>query len=474
MLVSLNHISKSFGTHQILSDISCTIERGDRIALIGPNGVGKSTFLQIIARELAPDGGEVRYVKNVRVSFVPQERDVSREGSERYSVGESRRTMLETALAQEAEVYLLDEPTNNLDADALAWLERKIKSSNAAFVFVSHDRAFLDSVANKIWTLDEQERTLESMNATYSAYLAEMERRREYHIKTYDEQQEEVERLTELVRRKKDDAARGDTFEPNDKDKLTKGFFRDRARGSAMQVKATNSRLAAIEQLERPTQREPMTILLDPKADGGTLGIELVDVVYRYKNADGTAGSAGVGPCTLRVPYGQRIGIIGKNGSGKSTLLKLLTGLLVPDSGEVTRGSHCRVGNLLQEYESLPQDDTVLELLASESGLKDALAVNLLKKFGISYRLCAQPIHHLSPGLRARLLLALYAARSVNVLVLDEPTNNLDLDALHALEELLQSYTGTVVLVSHDRALIKNTHLDELYRMEKRELRQPR
>ncbi len=471
MLVSLTRISKSFGTHQILSDISCTIEKGDRIALIGPNGVGKSTFLQIIAQDLAPDSGEVRYVRGVKVLFVAQDRDVSAPGSGPRSVGESRRTMLETILSKEADIFLLDEPTNNLDADALQWLERKIMNSSVAFVIVSHDRAFLDAVANKIWTIDENTRALESMNATYSAYLAEIERQHEYLRKSYAEQEEEVERLEMLVRRKKEDAARGDAFEPNDKDKMAKGFFRNRAGGSAMQVKATNSRLDAMEKIEKPEDQGQMVIPLDPKAGGGTLGIELVEVRYQYKMEDGSVSAAGVGPCTLHIPYGQRIGIIGKNGSGKSTLLKLLTGLITPDSGQVLRGSHCRIGNLLQEYESLPQDDTPLQLIESESEFKDAFAINLLRKFGISYRLCLQPIRHLSPGLQARLLLAFYSALSVNVLVLDEPTNNLDIDALQALEELLQSYTGTVVLVSHDRQLIKNTHLDELYTMESGKLR---
>lgn len=466
MLISLIRVSKSFGTHQILSDVSCAIEKGDRIALIGPNGVGKSTFLKIIAKEIVPDNGEVWYVRGVKVVSLNQERDLSLVDREQKSVGESRRTALESAFAQEADVFLLDEPTNNLDIHSLQWLEKKIQNSTATFVFVSHDRAFLDTVANKIFTIEESTRKLHFMNATYSEYIAEMQRRHQFLVKTHQEQQEELARLNELVRKKKDDVARGDIFEPEDNDKFAKGFFRNRTRGSAMKVKTTNSRIDKIEKIERPKENDPLVIPLDPRADGGTLGIELLGVVYMYPS------KYIVGPCTLRIDYGQRVGVVGKNGSGKSTLLKLIAGDLVPDSGTVVRGSHCRVGNLMQEYELLPQDKTPIELIELESDVRDEYTINLLKKFGISYRSSSQSIRHLSPGLRARLLLALYSARSVNVLILDEPTNNLDIDALRALEELLELYTGTIILVSHDRQLIKNAKLDVIYGMEKGKLAQ--
>jgi ATPase subunit of ABC transporter with duplicated ATPase domains len=212
-----------------------------------------------------------------------------------------------------------------------------------------------------------------------------------------------------------------------------------------------------MDKVERPIERDPFEIPLEAGVGSGTLDIRLTDVVAGYP--DGFT----VGPMSFDVRFKSRVGIMGLNGSGKSTILKTITGVLSPLGGEVEIGSGVKLGNMMQEHESLPRDETLLELLTKRAELSQEMSYAKLARFGFDERQVKQPIGTLSPGGRARLLLALFSAQSVNMLVLDEPTNHLDLEALDALEETLRTYEGTVLLVSHDRYFLETARLDTTY-----------
>jgi len=273
----------------------------------------------------------------------------------------------------------------------------------------------------------------------------------------YRLQQGEIERLKERAREKKAEATRGTHWSPNDNDKFLKEFKRERASKSAKGAKAIEKRIEQMDKVEKPVERKPFEIPLEAETGYGVLDVRLSDVVAGYLD------TFSIGPLSFGVRYGERIGIIGLNGTGKSTLLKTVTGQMAPLGGKVDISSGIRIGNMMQEHETLPRDRTLLEFLADKARFSSQDSYSKLSKFGFDERQARLPISTLSPGGRARLLLAMFSAQSVNMLVLDEPTNHLDLEALNALEETLETYRGTVLLVSHDRYFLEKASLDTTY-----------
>jgi ATPase subunit of ABC transporter with duplicated ATPase domains len=217
-----------------------------------------------------------------------------------------------------------------------------------------------------------------------------------------------------------------------------------------------------MERVENPAERVPLEIKLEGTAGEGALTIECTDLVAGYHGST----SFRLAPISLDIVPGSRVAILGLNGSGKSTLLKTLTGRLAPLAGTLHLGAGVCVGNLMQEHESLPREATLLSYLKSKTAITSTDVYNLLQHFGFSALQVEMPIASLSPGGRARLLLALFAAQGVNTLILDEPTNHLDLEALEALEEMLKTYQGTVLLVSHDRSFLEHARLDHVYTLQ--------
>jgi ATPase subunit of ABC transporter with duplicated ATPase domains len=347
---------------------------------------------------------------------------------------------------------------------ALIWLEDFLQKSPAAVIVVSHDRRFLDRVTRKILELDWHSRTLTATGGTYSEYLIQAAKKLARQKEEYRHQEEEIERLKISAREKREAAERGRSWEGSDNDTLLRGFKRDRAKSSARTAKAIVKRIDQMEKVERPREREPLAIPLAAGKTPGDLDIRLEGALAGYDSG------FRLGPLSLEVRFGQRIGIIGLNGSGKSTLLKLITGGLAPLEGEVSSGANIRFGNLMQEHESLPREEVPARFLMTRAGLSEPLAYNQLIKFGFTEMEAKRPIGNLSPGGRARLLLALFSAQAVTALVLDEPTNHLDLEALDALEEALENYEGTVILVSHDRYFLEKSRLDYIYLLEEGKL----
>lgn len=527
-MIKVQKLQKNYGTLSVLSDISFSLEQGQKVALVGNNGTGKTTLLKIVAGLEEFDGGKVEIARNACIGYLPQDtsltesksimdylRDVSGIGilekeiedlstklsdskkAKRYdeaqreyehlggysfvhktevilsgfglenvelnrslsslSSGQKSKVVLAGILLKGVDVLLLDEPTNNLDLPALIWLEDFLKKSDAACIIVSHDRRFLDRVVRKIFELDWHTHTLTITGGTYSDYLEMVAKRIASQKEAYRLQQEEIERLGDRANEKKAAAARGAKWSGSDNDKFLKGFKRDRASKSSNAAKVLEKRIERMEKVEKPKERKFFEIPLEAVAESGTLDIRLSDVVTGYP------GIFQIGPLSLEVSYGSRVGIMGLNGSGKSTLLKTITGEMKPLEGKVEIGSGIKIGNMMQEHETLPRESTLLEFLSEKADLTSQDSYHKLSKFGFDERQVKLPISKLSPGGRARLLLALFSAQSVNVLVLDEPTNHLDLEALAALEETLKTYRGTVLLVSHDRYFLEKASLDATY-----------
>jgi ATP-binding cassette subfamily F protein 3 len=527
-MLTVKQISKNYGSRTVLSGVSFALGKGDKAALVGPNGVGKTTLLRIFAGIEEPDSGTVEVQKTACIGYLEQDTSVMGtdtvldylktvsgiielekkledlstqltdpkkaleygEAQEKYdrldgysfshraqiilsgfgfvesdmgrsvsdlSSGQKVKVSLAGILLKGVDLLLLDEPTNNLDLPSLIWLEDFLKTSEAVVIVVSHDRRFLDKVTRKIIEIDRNTKSVTVTGGKYSDYLEMSIKRLESAREAYRLQQEEIERLTEEVRKKKMEADRGSRWQGSDNDKFLRGFKRDRAGRSGKRAKAIEKRIDQIEKVERPIERDPLEIPLEAPANVGTLHITLDKVVAGYP------GVFSIGPVSIEIMYGNRVGIMGLNGSGKSTLLKTLTGVISPLSGSVEIGSGIRIGNMMQEHEILPKDKTPIEFLEGEGKLNTQDSYAKLAKFGIGEQQARRLISELSPGGRARLILAFFSALSVNALVLDEPTNHLDIEAVQALEETLALYKGTVILVSHDRYFLEKAKLNTVY-----------
>lgn len=492
-MLQARHIQKSYGNLTVLADVSFSLSRGQKVALVGDNGTGKTTILKIIAGLVEPDAGKIELAKNACIGYLPQ--DTSLVGDETIgaylrriagvdapehrikvmlagfglenvgidhrlsdlSSGQKSKVALAGILLKGVDLLLLDEPTNNLDLPALIWLEDFLRKSDAACIVISHDRRFLDRVVSKIFELDRNTRVLNISGGTYTDYLAMVAKRIARQKQEYRLQQEEIQRLSEQAQQQRAASARGSNWQGSDNDKFLRGFKRDRAGGSGRKAKVIEKRIDQMEKVEKPIERDPFEIPLRAEVGSGTLDIRLVDVVAGYPDR------FSIGPVSFEARYGSRVGIMGLNGTGKSTLLKTITGQLVARSGAIEIGSSVKIGNMMQEHESLPRDQVLLEFFKERTRLQDNEIYNRLVKSGFDQGQVKQPISTLSPGGRARLLLALFSAQSVNVLVLDEPTNHLDLEALEALEETIEAYRGTILLVSHDRYFLEKARLDSTY-----------
>lgn len=527
-MLKVDNLHKSYGATVVISDISFSLERGQKIALVGSNGSGKSTLLRLIAGIDELGGGDIVFSKNACVGYLPQDtstiddlpiRDYLRKvagvdviesrmnelshkleekavaaeysdlqdvflrldgyafdhrieivlagfgladiGLERrasqLSSGQKSKVTLAGILLKGVDILLLDEPTNNLDLPALVWLEDYLRKSEATVMIVSHDRRFLDRTVRKVFELDSRNHTLNISGGTYSDYLAMKSKRVTRQLQEFQEQQEEIGRLSERAGRLRTSSEKGSSWKGSDNDKFLRGFKQDRAGRSAKAAKSIEKRIDRIDRVEKPIERDPLKIDLVTEKSPISCVIALSNLVVGYD----TGFSAG--PISLTVSYGTRVGIMGLNGSGKSTLLKTIAGELSPLSGSVDIGRGLKLGNMMQEHETLPRDMTVLDCTMKRTGLAAQETFSHLVKFDITENQIRQSVGNLSPGGRARLLLAIFAATKVNALLLDEPTNHLDLEALEALEEALESYQGTVILVTHDRYFLETAKLDQVY-----------
>jgi len=422
-------IGKSYGETVVLDGLSLSVTPSSRIGVVGPNGIGKSTLLRLLAGAEEPDSGAVtREPPALRVAYLVQERAV-----DGLSGGEAARRNLEAILAADADVLLLDEPTNDLDFAGLELLERFLASHRGGVVAVSHDRAFLERMTS-IVELEAETRRIRVYTGGWSEFVAQREAARERHESSYAGYVSERERLDEQARRMRRWEERG--------------YGQGRKKKKSKDVKkAAAKKLGRLEWVEKPWAPWQLRLSLAPAARGG-------DMVARLSGAVVGRGRFRVGPVDLELGHGDRLALLGRNGAGKTTILKALLGELPLVAGERRLGPGTVLGELPQGPGPFAGEERLLDRFVAESGLAAGEARSLLATFALGADDVLRRGNSLSPGERSRAAIALLSARGVNALVLDEPTNNLDLEAIEQLELALQSYEGATVLVSHDRRFL--------------------
>ena len=434
-LLSLKDVTLAFGGPPVLDGVSLSISKGMRAALTGRNGEGKSTLMKVIAGGLAPDGGEIVRAPGLKTVYVSQEVPADRPDDPAFNAlsgGRRRRSILESALMSQPDLLLLDEPTNHLDMEAIDWLEGMLRRRrDLAVLVVTHDRRFLKRVATRIFDLDRGE--LSGWECDYPTF---------------------VRRKAELIA---DEAVYWE--------RKSKKLAQEEAwirRGVKARTTRNEGRVAALMKLReefaaRRTAAGTASMKLDTAAPGGVSVLKVKDISFTYPGAEKPVVSG----FTANVLRGERIGILGRNGAGKTTLLNLLTGRLAPTSGEVVRGTNVELAFFDQLRSEMRPELTVGENVAAD---RDEVVVGGVKKHIYSYladflftpERVRTPVKALSGGERARLMLARLFMRPSNLLVMDEPTNDLDVETLELLEEQLLAYSGTLLLVSHDREFLDN------------------
>jgi len=370
------------------------------------------------------------------------------------SGGQRARAALASMLLARFDVFLLDEPTNDLDFQGLARLEEWVGGLKGGVAVVSHDRHFLDRMVEDILELDEHSHTATAFAGGFSDYRAAAELRRAQQRRAHDRYASERARLQQRIRRQRSWAEKGEqrARRSDEPDKNIRFGKTQGAQNLASKTSSLERRLDQLETVEKPWEGWDLDLEIAPGRRSG-------DIVVRLEEAVLERGDWELGPLDLEIAYGERVALAGPNGSGKTTLLKAILGEIPLASGRRYVGPGVVIGNLDQRR-ALFGEGTMLARFRHQSGLLEQNARSLLAKFDLSSEHVERPIDSLSPGERTRAGLALLAAGEANCLLLDEPTNQLDIPAIEELEKALASYTGTMVVVSHDRSFLDNLKLE--------------
>lgn len=456
-ILNIEHISKIYGEKVIFDDVSLGIHSGDKIGVIGVNGTGKTTLLKIIAKINEPDKGQIICGNGIRVSYLPQNPEFPKkqsileyvmdgkehqdwkteseaktiltklgiydfdEGCDHLSGGQKKRVALARTLVDPTEVLILDEPTNHLDNDMVLWLEEFLNSFRGVLIMVTHDRYFLDRVTNKIVEIDKGK--LYEYDTNYSGFVE---------LKV---QREEMELATE---RKRQSLLRVEM------EWMKQGI---KARGTRQ--RARTERFEELKNAKGPSMQQNVEMdSISSRLGKTTIELEHISKGFGDKHL--------INDFSYIVLRDDRIGFIGPNGCGKSTLMKMIMGILKPDEGNITIGDTVKIGYFAQENEDMTGDIRVIDYIRNvaeyiQTTKGQASASQMLDRFLFPPELQYTPLDKLSGGEQRRLYLLKVLMEAPNVLILDEPTNDLDIQTLTILEDYLDTFAGIVITVSHDR-----------------------
>jgi len=374
------------------------------------------------------------------------------------SGGQAARAALAALVLSRFDIVLLDEPTNDLDLAGLERLEAFVRGLRSAVVLVSHDREFLARVVTRVVELDLAQGQVAVYDCGYDAFLEERAIARRHAREAHDEYADKKADLVSRARVQREWSSQGvrnAMKKAPDNDKIRRKAQAESSEKQAQKVRQMESRIARLEEVEEPRKEWALQFSIARAPRSGS-------VVATLNEATAHLGQFTFGPASLQVNAGDRIGVIGPNGAGKTTLLRLLLGRLAPDAGRASLGASVEVGEIDQARTGLAEDLPLGHAFEAEMPeMASAEVRTLLAKFGLKADQVASDVGRLSPGERTRAAMALLQARGVNLLVLDEPTNHLDLPAIEQLEQALESYDGTLLLVSHDRRLLDNVRLDQ-------------
>ncbi len=504
-VLTAHHVSKSYGAHDVLRDVTLALAHGQRAALVGPNGAGKTTLLHVLAGMEEPSGGAVHRARGQSIGFLPQHADQELseatplhdllrsvfaqldrwaaqmreleqaladpaqrgdalekyskiaeqfEHADGYTVetriqqvlsgvgfdradwdkpvnilsgGQKTRALLARLILLDPDVLLLDEPTNHLDVNAVEWLEAVLRDYPGALILVSHDRYFIDAVADTVWEL--QHGQIEVYRGNYTDYLIQREERRESQLKEYERQQEFIAKEDEYIRR-------------------------NIAGQNTRQAQGRRTRLERLKKsadlIKRPETHQAMRFGLSAQPRSGDIVLRARNLAVGYEDDHRPLLT-----CDQLFLYrNQRVAIWGPNGAGKSTFLKTVLGQIPPRAGEIELGASVKVGYYAQAHELLDPNDSVLNAILKVQSMPVSKARSLLGRYLFSGDIIDKPINALSGGERGRVALAVLSLQGANVLLLDEPTNHLDLDSQEVLQDALADFEGTLLLVTHDRYLV--------------------
>jgi len=507
MILSCNNISKAFGTDEIIKNCSFNIEDREKAAIIGINGAGKSTLLKIIMQELSPDNGQIIISKGKTIGYLAQHQDLTTGNTiyeellsvkadiiqmeekirslekdmkeandvdlanmlEQYarlnhefelnngyaykselvgvlkglgfceedfsksvntlSGGQKTRVSLGKLLLSKPDIILLDEPTNHLDLESIKWLEGFLLNYNGSIIIVAHDRYFLDKIVSKIVEIDNGLCTVFSGN--YTAYSEKKAMLRNMQLKDYLNQQRDIKHQEEVITK-------------------LKQFNREK---SIKRAESREKLLDKVEVLDKPTQlNDKMNISLDPKVLSGNDVLTVTDLSKAFES------NVLFNDISFEIKRGERVALIGNNGTGKTTILKIINGIIASDKGKIKLGSQVTIGYYDQEHNVLHPDKSLFAEISDEyPDLKNTQIRNTLAAFLFTNDDVFKLIRDLSGGEKGRVSLAKLMLSEANFLILDEPTNHLDMVSKEILENALNSYTGTILYVSHDRYFINIT-----------------
>lgn len=470
-IINIEHISKVFGEKKVFDDISCGIHAGDKIGIIGINGTGKTTLLKMIAGLEEPDQGQVIFQNGLRITYLPQSPEFPKEATvlsyvaegasgmdwgkesearnvlnrlgitehdakiEYLSGGQKKRVALARTLVNPADVLILDEPTNHIDNEMAVWLENYLNQWKGAIIMVTHDRYFLDRVTNKILEIDHGK--LYAYSANYSQFLELKAQREEMELASERKRQS-------VLRMELEWAKRG-------------------CRARTTKQRARLERLEALKNGKAPVKDAEIEMdSVETRMGKKTIELHHICKCYGQKKL--------IDDFDYIVLKNQRLGIIGPNGCGKSTLMKIITGREQPDQGDVEIGDTVRIGYFAQEVTEMEEDQRVIDYIkdvAEYVPTKEGriTASQMLERFLFTPAMQYTPIGKLSGGEKRRLYLLKVLMEAPNVLILDEPTNDLDIPTLTILEDYLDSFQGIVITVSHDRYFLDNI-VDRIFAFE--------